>query len=291
MGQSSDVTARGAAVSYKAILVQADESEASTQRSMAAAGLAQRFGAHLTGVFLRTSFPSRYYAYGPFGGVPPTILPNLIAEHDQAMAAASEEARGRFEAAAATAGVDSDWMVLDGDTAQEMVDCMRRTDLTVFPRDRLPIVAENGVEIAGLGLQSGGPVLVLPPGAPDARIGRRVLIAWNGSREAARALNDAWPFITEAEKVFVLTVAPHGDRGPEGLLQRRLERHGCQVEVIVERSEDASAGRVLLDQIKILGADLVVMGLYGRSRLQEMVLGGVSRDVLRSSPVPLLVSH
>lgn len=291
MGHSAAVTARGAAVSYKAILVQADESEASTQRSMAAAGLAQRFGAHLTGAFLRTSFPGRYYVYGPYGGVPPTILPNLIEEHDQAMAKAAEEARARFEAAAGEVDVASDWMVLNGDTAQELVDCMRRTDLTVLPRDRLPIVAENGIEVAGLGLQSGGPVLVLPPGAPGARIGRRVLIAWNGSREAARALNDAWPFITEAEKVFVLTVSPHGDRGPEGLLQRRLERHGCQVEVIVERSEDASAGQVLLDQIKVLGADLVVMGLYGRSRLQEMVLGGVSRDVLRGSPVPLLVSH
>lgn len=278
-------------MSFRDILVQVDGSEASARHSKVAAKLAGRFGAHLIGSFLRSSFPSQLYVAGPYGGVPPTILPQLVEEHEQAMDRAAEASRKGFEAAASDEDVSSAWLTLNGDRKDEMVDAMRRTDLTVLGAEPAPLLADKGVEPATLGLASGGPVLVLPDRLADARLGRRVLVAWNGGREAARALRDAAPFLNEADKVFVLTVAPRGDRGPEGLLQRHLERHGCEAEVILDRSDDESAGRILRKQVEELGADLVVMGLYGRTRLQELLLGGVSRDMLRDPPVPLLVSH
>lgn len=278
-------------MSYRDILVQVDEGAAAAGCSSTAARLAERFSAHLTGVFLKTPFPSRYYVAGAYGGMPPAVLPGLIQEHDKAMDEAAETARMAFEAQAASAAVRSDWMALDADTPKGMVDCMRRTDLTILPRDTVARLAERGQGAADLALEGGGPTLLVPEGLPQGRLGRRILVAWNSGRESSRALRDAMPFIVEAEKVLVLTVAPHGEMDPDGLLQRHLERHGCEAEVIVDRSDDASAGQVLLAQAEKLDADLIVMGLYGRPRLTEMLLGGVSRDMLRKAPIPILVSH
>jgi nucleotide-binding universal stress UspA family protein len=94
-----------------------------------------------------------------------------------------------------------------------------------------------------------------------------------------------------AEEVTVVVVSPSDVSGMDGFLERHMERHGCKTQVIVDRSDDVSVGKVLRRQIKALNADLLVMGLYGRSRLREMILGGVSRDMLGEPPVPLLVSH
>ncbi len=278
-------------MAYKDILVQADAGEASARRSRIAARLARQFNAELTGVFLRTTFPIQSFTAGPYGVVPPIVTPKLIAEYEDVMDAAAAGARASFEAAVREAGVPSEWLTVDGDTPRAMLQCMRRTDLTVFPRDLLPTVREYGLTPAQLGMWGGGPMLVLPDVAADQPIGRRVLVAWNDSREAARALRDAWPLLATAEEVVVLIVSAQGDVGPEGMLRRHFEHHGCKAKVMVEQSPEASIGEVILRQAAGLNADLVVMGLYGHARLQELLLGGVSRDLLKASPTALLVSH
>jgi nucleotide-binding universal stress UspA family protein len=278
-------------MSYRDILVQADTTTASVTRSRLAAQLAGRFGAHLTGVFLKTEFLRQYMVPEAISGLPASEIERMVKEHEDAVGEAAEHARLAFEAAAAQAGVTSDWLMVSGDTPQDLLACARRVDLTILPTATTPNLGQQRITAAEVAIGGGGPVLVTPEAVTDARFGSRVLVAWNGSKEAARALRDAWPIIQQADDVHVLIVSPQGDTGPESLLQRHLEHHGCDAKILIDRSDDASAGEVLRQQVRELQADLVVMGLYGQSRLQELVLGGVSRDLLKSSPVPLFVAH
>lgn len=277
-------------MTYRDILVQIDDTAAAVPRARLAAGVAGRFSAHLTGVFLKSRFLNQYMAAEGLGGLPPDLIDNMIREHEKAVDRASDAARQIFEAAAAETKASSDWLPIEGDVDSDLFACARRSDLTIFPTSASAVFGQNRVTAAGVALSSGGPVLVAPEGF-DGHVGRRVLIAWNGSREAARALRDAWPFIWEADEVHVLVVSEGAMGGPEGLLQRHMERHGVSANLIRDSSDDAVAGDVIRAQVRSLGADLVVMGLFGRSRLQELVLGGVSNDLLASPPAPLLVSH
>lgn len=278
-------------MSCRDILVQVDATAPSRTRAATAAALAHRFGAHLTGVFLRTSFPAQYFEGGPYWATPAGVLHEVIQRHNEAVDKAEEAARQTFEAVADEAGVRSDWLSLSGDTQEPMADCMRRADLTILPRDPDPVLGQSGISPAQLGLTIGGPILVLPDPSPGQTVGERVLVAWNGKREAARALRDAWTFIAAAQQVHVLIVGPKGGDGPDSRLQRHFEHHGCEADVIVDRSEDASAGRVILETAAALKADLVVMGLYGHGRLREFILGGATRELLQQAPIPVLISH
>ncbi len=277
------------------ILTLMDGSQAAVQRARIAATLAARFDARLTGVFPRPPLPLSAWDEPVYWGIPPIIPPavppEILAAHAQRMEAQGEEARLAFEAAAAAAGCRSDWLVLAPDMAARLVELTRRTDLMVLPTGPLPAVGPAGIDAAGLVLSGGGPALILPDRFADPAPGRRVVVAWNDSREAARAVRDAWPFLSTAESVHVVVVAPGEAEGPDSPLQRYFEDHGCTAEVVVVREADAGAANALRRQVGVLKADLIVMGLYGHSRLRETVLGGVSHDLLRDPPVPLLVSH
>ena len=126
--------------------------------------------------------------------------------------------------------------------------------------------------------------------APQTPIGRRILIAWKGVREAARALRDAWPLIERADEVAVVMV---GDVAADEVeqIRGRFARHGRNVEVFVEKEQDARAPEALRARVEDWKADLLVMGLYGRPRLAELVLGGVSREMIARAPCNLFVSH
>ncbi len=182
--------------------------------------------------------------------------------------------------------------MIDGDTPDAMVAVMRRCDLTVLPRRPASALAANSPTPARLSLAGGGPVMLMPEDAADRPIGRRVLVAWNGSREAARALRDAMPLLLGADKVLVLAVDPSGEGGPEGLLQRHLERHGLQ-----GRGDRRPQRRLHLPRPSCSNRSsgwrptCWSWGLYGHSRLQELALGGVSQDMLNRCPIPILASH
>lgn len=146
-------------------------------------------------------------------------------------------------------------------------------------------------------LQSGRPLLVLPyAGERAIAPASRVLIGWNASREAARAMKDAMPFLRRAASVQVAVFETpedadldHGDL-PGADIGLWLARHGVKVDVQYIAS-GVAAGEALLSHAADVGADLIVAGGYGHSRLRETVLGGVTRTLLRSSPVPVLMSH
>ncbi|MDP3867791.1 universal stress protein [Phenylobacterium sp.] len=277
-------------MTYQDILVHVDEHPSSKPRAAAAAALAARLNARLTGVFLKSEFLRDAMVAESLAYMPPDALQALIEEEAAARLQASEAARGIFEAEARRAGANSDWLVVDG-RDQELIACARRFDLTVFPPIAKVSLSLNDISAAAVALGSGGPVLVIPEGGAPPALAERVIVAWKGSRESARALRDAWPLLSQAKEVHVLIVSPRGEGGPDGLLQRHLENHGLKANLIVDRSHDASAGQILRDHVAALKADLVVMGVYGRPRLQELVLGGVSHDLLAEPPCALLISH
>lgn len=280
-------------MTYASLLTFVDGSPASLDSARIAATLAEGFDARLTGVFPRPPVPVSAWDEPVYWGmppvIPPAVPPEIMAEHERRTDVQAEEARLAFEAAAAAAGCRSDWVVQPADDGSEALALLRRTDLAVLPTDRLPTIGPTGSSAVDLALASGGPVLMLPPGASTP--GRRVLVAWNGSREAARAVRDAWPFLSTAEAAQVLVVGSGGADEPDSRLQRYFEEHGCAARLMVERRSDTPVADALLHQAQVLEADLVVMGLYGHSRLRETVLGGASRGLVHGCPVAMLVSH
>ncbi len=278
-------------MSYRDILVVMDHAESGSRRARLAADLATRWSAHLSGVFLTSDFMRQFGAAEALTGLSHADIDRILRDHAKAVGVASEIARTRFETAAREAGVASDWMTVNGDRIDGLVACARRADLTITPNRMLVHMGQRHVEAADVGLACGGPVLITPHDDYAPPIGKRVLIAWNGSREASRALRDGWPFIEAAEEVHVLVVSPNGEGGPDGMLQRLLERHRIKANLIVDPSDDESAADVIERQMAEFDVDLLIMGLYGRSRLQELVLGGVSRQLLKEMPAPILMSH
>ncbi|WP_417710984.1 universal stress protein [Roseibium aggregatum] len=162
--------------------------------------------------------------------------------------------------------------------------------------------AENGLNsieknaIDGALFDSGRPVLYVPNAFTSDRIGTKVAIAWNSRREAARAVSDALPFLKAAEEITLLLVDPvvgdndHGE-DPGSDIATVLARHGLGVNVQSVVSADRSVSEALLDSLRELGADLLVMGAYGHSRLRQNILGGTTREMLEQTNTPLFLSH
>lgn len=276
-------------MSYADILVQIDETKTSVARAAYAAMTAHRWGARLTGVFLKSEFPAPVFT-GEYPVYPtPVQVDAMVSEHEAAVMAASERAREIFEPAAAEAGVTSEWRVVQDDYTSPLTALARRTDLSILSNRARVTLGGRSIRAADVAMDSGGPVLLLPNDWTG-KSTHKVLVAWNGSRESARALRDAMPYLRTARQVEVLLVDPPED-DPDGALQRYLERNGCKAEVVIERSADGAAASVIRRRADASGADLLVMGLYGHSRVQELVLGGVSRSLLRDPSVPTLISH
>jgi nucleotide-binding universal stress UspA family protein len=168
-------------------------------------------------------------------------------------------------------------------------------DLTVIARSEPSGKATGPPGLAeSLILTSGRPVVLFPLNSTVSRV-RRILVGWNAGREAVRAVADALPLLVRAEAVEVLIVDPdryrdHGQE-PGADIARHLARHGAPVDVRRVPSRGADVDRVLLSQAASFGADLLVIGAYGRSRLSEWVFGGVTQTVLREAKLPVLMSR
>lgn len=148
--------------------------------------------------------------------------------------------------------------------------------------------------VANLILESGRPILLVPADWTHHCPGKRIVIAWNGRREAVRALAEAQAFLRQADQITIVTVEAR--REFEGLdkanrAAQHLSRRGLKSQVCLVARNGRSAEQALLDECAALDADLIVMGGYGRSRISELVFGGVTRGVLRASPVPILIAH
>jgi nucleotide-binding universal stress UspA family protein len=143
-------------------------------------------------------------------------------------------------------------------------------------------------------LSVGRPVLFVPYAGRFPATGKRVLVAWNASREAARAVSDALPLLARAESFEVVAFEPRpGDHGevPGADIALYLARHGVKATAARQSAPEIDIGAQILSRAADTGADLIVMGGYGHSRLRELVLGGVTRSMLEAMTVPVLMSH
>ncbi len=142
----------------------------------------------------------------------------------------------------------------------------------------------------------GRSVLVVPPHHRPSDAIRRILLCWRNTREATRAIAEAAPFLEKAVRAVILTVDPEkpGDDSssePAADIAKHISRYGTSVEVNILESQGRDVSDIILEQAHRISADLIVMGGYGHSRTQEWIIGGATRDTLRSSDIPVLIAH
>lgn len=147
-----------------------------------------------------------------------------------------------------------------------------------------------------IAIEAGRPVLAIPTGYASPSFGKRVMVAWNNSQESTRALFDSFPFLQRADAVEIVSCVASEEEGLEvqndiPLLLAQLKRHGIEASFHLLSHQGESDGQNLLDRATQSGADLLVMGAYGHSRMREYIFGGTSQFVLSTLPLPVLFSH
>ena len=220
--------------------------------------------------------------------------------HVQRHAEQAAAPHARFEAGMRGEDFVSEWRVIDSTpltVAEALMPHVRCCDLVVAPRYRTDISDHPFEGVAeALAMGAGRPVLMLPAHADPVRFGSFVTVAWDGSQEAARAVFDAIDVLRDAEEVRVLHVREEtwdgsNDALPAAEIAATLARKGIRAEADHLAPGDASVRDAILGRVAQTGSDLLVMGLYGHSKLREFVFGGASRALLKHMPVPVLVSH
>jgi nucleotide-binding universal stress UspA family protein len=254
-----------------------------------ALALARAFEAHLAAVA---------FAYE---AVPPAMLVDevpltLVEEFRREAAAAAEAAAARFNQAARGAGIAAEASTMATSfigTADVFGRMARRFDLSVVRQAEpgkstpAPLIIEAAL------FETGRPVMIVPYVQKGGLAPDRVMVAWDGGRNAARAVSDAMPFLTRAGLVEVVAVAEHGkdEELAAADIAEHLARHGVKVEAKPIVAPEAKVADVLLSHAADTGADLLVMGGFGHSRLREFVLGGVTRSILDAMTIPTLMAH
>lgn len=281
-------------MSYQTILVHVSQSKRTQQRVKIAAKIALDEAAHLIGA-AATAVPVEYY------------LPGFVGESNASLSAYLESLRLRangalaeFEAIAQQIGVTSVEQRIVNDEAGVGISLQARySDLVVIgqtnPDESVPELRRDFPEYVVM--NSGRPVLIVPYAGRFDSVGDRALVAWDGSIEATRAVTAAIPLLRRSSLVQVVVFNPrigpggHGEE-PGADLGLYLARHRIKVEVSQESTNsDAEIGPALLSHAADFGADLLVMGGYGHSRLREVLLGGVTDTILTSMTIPTLMVH
>lgn len=272
---------------YKTLLAPVDGRSRSL-RSLAVAGaLANRWDAHLVGLFVQPNVQIPSYARAEGSAV-------MIEELQRKMVAElAAQAKGRFdEGVKASGAARTEWRVERGEADAVLARHARAADLVIVNQTDPDDEVGSGFADAIL-LSVGRPVLVVPYVGEAVVKGEHVLVCWDGGRAAARAASDALPILREARKVTVLTVnTAAGPREVPGAdIALYLARHGVKSEAARTPAGGLDPGNVILSRAFDYGVDLIVMGAYGHSRVREILLGGATRAILRQMTVPVLMSH
>lgn len=280
-------------MSWKDILAIVAEAEADESAMALAEALAVQFDAHLSAAFL-TPLPDEPLAYEP------TVVAGVWAELLGRARQEAQDERNRVEARLKASARPCELRAaeaLSRDLGRVAAVHARYSDVAVMTRPHDGPGGDLRAEIVeGVLFHAGRPALIAPPGWTGKSIGKRVVVAWDASREATRALSESKPLLAGAEQVTVVTVDAkpkmfgHGDQ-PGANVAAHLARRGLTAEVRNVDSMGRSASFAILEEANNLQADLVVMGGYAHSRLRELVFGGATRDLLRAANVPLLMAH
>ncbi|QFT01384.1 Universal stress protein family protein (plasmid) [Labrenzia sp. THAF191b] len=280
-------------MTYKTILA-ITELDVSAETVGKAVTVAKAFDAHLTVLPIGEVPQLPFYGSGGHG-----YIEIWAKEFDQRKIELTSLA-SRVEAQLAREGISFDVRPSLSSTARQDNLVARHAiycDLAVVLRSveqELNSVEKNAID--GALFDSGRPVLYVPSSFKADHIGTKVAIAWNSRREAARAVSESLPFLKSAEEITLLLVDPvvgdndHGE-DPGSDIATVLARHGLGISVQSVASADRPVSEALLDSVRELGADLLVMGAYGHSRLRENILGGTTREMLEQTVIPLLLSR
>ena len=272
-------------MTIKEITLHLDENPATERRLEGAITLAEAFGAHLVGIAAEVPPTMPGYLAVDAGA---QLLDRWIADVRRRIA----ETREMFEARVAESDVQAEFRVRQGSHLEAMLPTRRTGDLVIVAQDDPDAPSMTDGLADELVMAAGRPVLVWPYVGAFPTPGRTVLVAWNGTREATRALHDSMPFLEAAAKVYVTSIAASSDETAmaEGLAQA-LVRRGVTAEARGIVARDFETPELLLSAVAEVRADLIVMGAWGHSRLREMMLGGATREILEAMTAPTLLSH
>lgn len=277
-------------MTLKDILVHVDESRACGKRLEAASVLAQKHRARLAGLYVITPTPMPAYAGS-------ALPPEVFERQKEANKASAREAEASFGTITRPYQLDTEWRLDKGDLADTINTHSRYADLVVVgqaDRDVLGYTPGTSVQDR-IVLECGSPVVLIPYSGSQETIGDRILVAWDGSREAARAINDALPLMEMAKEVSMLAISSKYNaetkQAANGGMHDHLMRHGVTGTAEVVQGKDRDAGDILLSNAAENDADLIVMGAYGHPRFCEWALGGATRHVLQHMTIPVLMSH
>ena len=273
-------------MAYKDVVVHVGSDGRSAVRLDAAVELAERHDGKVTGVYVlsRLSIPG----FASFD-----LSTEVYKRLDAEQRTLAEETERLFTERTAKSTAASEWRLTTGDPVDAVTTSAHYADLTVVGQHD----PDDGSSIAGLPdsvvLGAGGPVLVWPYTGSFSIDAETIMLAWNSTRESKRALSDALPLMQQADRVVVLGIdTGDGKHIPGADVAAYLARHGVTAEARhTVSSSDLGASDALLSEISDQGARLLVMGGYGRHRMREVLLGGVTRDILRQMTVPVLMSH
>ena len=276
-------------MTYKTILVHLNDSRRAERVLEPAAQLAARFNSHLIG----------FHAYSAVPASPIPMASSALGSIVAAERRNSEAIADAFKRMTSGKPYVAEWQlqkVAHVDLAGVVMERGRAVDLIVAgqtdPEWDLSPLMDFPERLA---LECGRPVLIIPYAGRYSTVGRRVVIAWKRSREAARAVFDALPFLREAQAVHILEIKERGDDdtalAPDTSIAAALGRHGIKPELRTSIASDISVGDEILSRAADLDADLLVMGAYGHARFRELVFGGVTRHIARHMTLPTLLSH
>jgi len=296
-------------MALKDILVGVDPSTAGAGRLKLALNLVRAHRAHITACYIMREkqagpgpiLPGVRFNPGP--GVPvspeasaaagdPLSTPVLPASRE---AERAEQVEELFRTELRAHGLSGKWHLLSPGETAVFIDLAKSFDLTILGQ-LSPEIRSTGFRPDEIVIATGRPVLVVPYAGAFDTVGRRVLVAWDGTREAARAANDALPLLENAEAVTVTfvgtretTLAEH--RPSVERIVHHLQRHGIPARAEETLQGDLRISDVLLSRAADLAVDLLVAGAYHHSQLREALVGGVSRELLDHMTVPVLMSH
>ncbi len=287
-------------MALKDLLVYVDQAESSLVRLRLAGDLAIRHASHLTAVYVREWNRDQrdLRKAAEIGLVSAGSLHDLDHQFEATIEAAADRQRSALAKLTRERGLRAELIAVDGEAAMVVPQYARYADLCVLGCEELGAPASiNYTFSEQLLFVSGRPVLFVPPDGSFATIGDHIAVAWNSSRPAARALNDALPLIERAEHTTIIMINPSGfiesHPGPPGeQIVEHLKRHGAVVSAIrLENVPHHEIADRLQDEAQARGADLIVAGAFGHPRLWEKMLGGVTHDLIARMRLPVFMSH
>ena len=278
---------------YQTILVYLSDERSAERVLKSAIALAGKSDAHLIGLHVAP-------VYHVYSTVAVDLTAEILESQSNALKLEAEGLRKIFEKMTKAAAIKSEWRSIQVNSAlvsEALINHARCADVIVTAQ---PDPDHDDVNVTRileqLLVDTGRPVLLIPYIGTHTEICENITLAWNASRESARASAAALPLLKMAEKVTVLWVNPQNENGdsmdvPGSEIAASLSRHGVNVETDYSTTKLPEVGDEILSRVADNGSDLLVMGAYGHSRLREFVFGGASRHMLKNMTVPVLMVH